>query len=540
MPRLLRAMKKSEETQSPSFYTDPAPSVSKKELFPVRPVMLSSGSKKKRWSIDFFSLLQYQEHIAGLAVLEDSLVYMLYRPAPEGISLSAFGEEFIPNGVIVDGLLHDEEQYTTALKQLFNTISNPHTSSVILSIPPQRLWMATLEFPQTLDRKSLTEAIDLYAEFSLPFPKEQSYIDWEIVDGDALSGIQRVMVGAVCKEYIDPYLEVFKKEEFTAIAVESHLMSVAHCMGSGRTLFVIVYPSGVHMGAYIDKIFRFQRFVPWKHVQRKKDEEKDPASALCDEIQNMLHFLRTEPHAPFETENIILVASQDFRNSFMEFIGHDPLSALFKSGNDEMLSPAQTIVRGAALRGLLPRKDDTIMSFTAVGTEKIYERKRALSFSAFFEKLAIGLSMFFILLYTGSFFLVTTLASRAESRQVAQGVISQDIINVQDEAKRFNQTVDEISKLAERSPRWEKLFKQIAHLSNPGIVITSLSVDDPSNVTLTGVAANRDALLQFKAAINSSHVFRDIELPFTLLITKENLPFRLSLFFRNTAFLLTP
>lgn len=528
------------ETQLPSPHANPELPILKKELFSISPLTLSSGSKKKRWFIDFFSLLQYQEHIAGFAVLEDSLMYVLYRSVPDGASPGASAKESLPDGIIVDGILRDEEQYTTALKQLFNTISVPHTSSVILSIPPQHIWMTTLEFPKTLDKKSLTEAIDLYFEFSLPFPKEEAYMDWEIVDNRISSDIQRVMLGAIHKQYINPYLDVFEKEEITAIAVESHLMSVAYSLGNGRTLFVIVYPSGVHMGAYTDKIFRFQRFVSWKHIQRKKDGEENPVSALCNEIQSMIHFLRTETHAPFETENIILVASEDFRNSFTEFIANDPLSALLKNGDDQMLDPTQVITRGAALRGLLPRKDDTIMSFTLVGTEKIYEWKRALSFSAFFEKLAIGLSVFFILLYTGSFFLVTTLATRAESRQIAQGTISQDVTRVQDEAKRFNQTVDEITKLAQRSPHWEKLFEQIAHLTNPGITITLLSIDNVSNVELTGIAANRDALLQFKASVNSSGIFHDIELPFTLLITKENLPFRFSLLLRDKMFLLTP
>lgn len=540
MPTLPRKTKKIKEIQPPPSHVDPELPVPNKEPLSPRPMTAVLGSKNKPLSIDFFSILQYQEYIAGLAVTEDSLVYTLYQSAPEGAVSRAFGEKSLPAGIIVDGMLRDEEQYAIALKELFNTISGTHTSSVILSIPPQHIWMATLEFPRTLDKRSLTEAIDLYFEFSLPFPKEESYVDWEIIDNDTSSSIQRAVLGAVRKQHIDPYREVLKKEGITAIAIESHLMSVAHYMDNGCTLFVIVYPSGAHLGAYADTVFRFQRFVSWKHIRQRKENEESPVSALYDEIRNIIHFLRTETHAPFETQNIILVAPQDFQNSFAEFVARDPMIDFLKNKDDEIRDPAQTIARGAAMRGLLPRKDDTIMSFTLIGTEKIYEWKRALSFSAFLEKLAIGLSVFFVLLYTGSLVLVKTLATRAESRQVAQGVISQDSINVQDEAERFNKTVEELSALAKRPSRWEKLFEHIARLTNPGITITSLSADDSSSIKLTGVAANRDALIQFKASINSSHIFQDIELPFTLLITKENLPFRFSLTFRDNTFLLTP
>lgn len=546
--------KESIKTPAPSLHLDSEPiqtshmqhvesldrPTANKELPPVLPVTFFSAFQKKTRSIDFLSLLQYKEYIAGFAVSEDSLAYTLYRSGPNGVLPGAYSEVSLPSGVIVDGMLKDKEQWGALVKELFNKISGTHTSSVILSVLPHHIWMATLEFPHTLDKKSLIDAIGLYFEFTLPFPREKSYIDWEILDDKNTSGIQRVEVGAVYKEHIDPYLDVLKKEGITAIAVESHLMSVARCLSNGCTLFVIIYPSGAHMGAYTDHVFRFQRFIPWEHMQRGKDNKKSPAIALCDEITSMIHFLRTETHLSFETEHITLVASQDFRDSFVQAITNDSLLAFFKNENDIVSDPAHAVVCGAALRGLLSRKDDTIMSFTAVGTEKIYEWKRAISFSAFFEKLAIGLSIFFILLYIGSFLFVTTLARRAENRQSAQGVILQDLVKIQEEARQFNQTIGSISDLTKRAPHWKKLFDHISRLTNPGITIHSLSIDNPSDVILTGVATNRDALLQFKASVNSSGIFHEVEFPFSLLVTKENLPFRFSLSFRDHTFLLTP
>lgn len=533
-------MKHISEIQLFSPRVDSASLIADKKPISVRLLGIPFGSKKKRWSIDFLSLLQYQEHIAGCAVMENSLIYALYALTPEGVLPHVLGEQVLQAGTIVDGMLYDKQQYTLSLQQLIFSISGTHASSVILSLPPHHIWMTTLEFPHALDTKSLNEAINLYFEFSLPFSQKESYTDWEIMRSENSSGVQRVILGAVRKRHIDPYLEIFKKEGVTAIAVESHLMSAAHCFGDGRILFIIVYPSGAHIGAYAGSVFRFQRFVSWNHMKQKKEENEDPIPALCDEIRNTIHFLRTETHAPFQTEKIILIASQDFRNSFNEYIAADPLSRLLDNAGEEISNPGQIIARGAAFRGLLPRRDDTIMSFTDVGTEKIYEWKRAVSFSAFFEKLSVGLGIFFILLYAGSLFFVKTLAMRVQNRQIAQGAISQDIINIQDETKRFNQTVETITKLSQRAPRWEKLFAHIHRIANPGITITSLSVSDLSKIEITGVAVNREALLQFKAVMNSSGIFHDITLPFTLLITKEKLPFRFILTLRDNAFLLTP
>jgi Tfp pilus assembly protein PilN len=193
--------------------------------------------------------------------------------------------------------------------------------------------------------------------------------------------------------------------------------------------------------------------------------------------------------------------------------------------------------KGAALRGILPRRADTLLSFTDVGTEEIYEWKRAHSFSALFVKISVLVGLFFVTLYAGSYVLISRLAARTESREASRALVSEDLVRIQEEAKKFNQALLRADELSRRAPQWDKLFASIASITNPGITLSSIASDGPE-VTIAGVARSRDALLQMKATI-ATGAFEEVELPFALLVEREDIAFRLTLKLRNPAFFLT-
>ncbi len=502
--------------------------------------------KKAQWSFDFVSLLQYQEHIAGLAIQEDSASFMLYtHVSGNDFVVDTYKEETLAAGVISEGNLIQQDTFMDSMRALWKPMRNRGIGSIILSLPPEHTWLTRIEFPPHLKGADLEDAINLFKEFSLPFSKDDVYTDWELITSDEKKDIPNIVFGAARKSIINSYLQAFSQLEISTIAIENHLISVERSLRGlqlKNMMVVIVYPSSISLGAFSNSCFRFQRSLPWKRITASPEASPSlPYAELCEEIKKFLHFLKTEASDPLEITNVFLIAPEDIVKTFESYAGLDiPLwrGDISLLGEEYAGNRMALIAKGAALRGIVPRRDDTIISLTPIGTEQIYERKRAVSFSSFFARLAIGIGLFFVLLYGGSYFLISHLAFNVESRQVFQSTGSANAIHIQEEASKFNREVNKLSDLAKRLPQFDQALKNITQVSNQGISISTIAIHDPTTgVNITGFAKNKDSLLQFKASINSSGMFKPVDLPFASLLAKGNIPFRFSLFFEKKDFL---
>ena len=511
-------------------------------LFAGNAVLAPPPPKKRSFSFDFISLIQYKEPIAGLAVEEDSLTFVLYRSGHERDGAPDVCEH-IPlfPAAHAEGKLQDPTHTADAIAHAWKNSSRAKTASVILSIPSSHIWITALEFPKRIAARAVEEAVRTYIDFSLPFSKSEIYVDWEMSEDPLRPGIWVVTLAAGRKEAIDPYIDALREAGVTTVAVEPHLTSIKRALRGSvpeKIMIARVRRTGVDFGVWRGSLFRFARSVPWAKIGGVNPEEK--VASLIAETKKIMHFLRTESSSPVEVGAVAVIADKDFLSLFKPRAEHElPLLASGPEYTQDAFDNGVTLAaEGAALRGIIPRKDDTLMSITPVGTEEIYERARAVSFSAFFEKLAIGLGIFFVVLYCGAYFFVSFLARRAETRQVVLQAILQDAVVMREEQEKFNSRVAELNDLSRRPPRWEKAFAAIARLENPGVDIRSVSIDDPTaGVTITGAAKNPDALLQFKADVASSGIFARVEIPFSMIIAKGDIPFQFSLAFTDKNFL---
>ncbi|MEK9151941.1 MAG: hypothetical protein AAB692_01090, partial [Patescibacteria group bacterium] len=163
----------------------------------------------------------------------------------------------------------------------------------------------------------------------------------------------------------------------------------------------------------------------------------------------------------------------------------------------------------------------------------------AVSFSAFFAKLGIGLGLTFLVFHAGLYFFLSSLGGRAETPRLPEAATVQDVVRLQSEVQRFNAQVSKLEALAQRNPDWKKAIGIAVGLENPGITLTGVFIEKPDEgLVISGVAKNRDALLQLKATANASGAFKDVEIPFTLLVAKGEIPFRFDLRFNDDQVLL--
>ncbi|MBI4458170.1 pilus assembly protein PilM [Candidatus Uhrbacteria bacterium] len=490
------------------------------------------GKKEKKAAagktpFDFVSFLQHRESVAGLAADEESLTLLADAVAAEQ------SENVLPAGTVRQNGVGDSDALRQALRDLKRAA--PAARSVVLSLPPEHVWMNVIEFPGYLSKSALEEAIRLHLEFALPFPKEEAYVDWEIIDGGEEIFVRRLVLGAARKSLVDPFTDLLDGAGFSAVAVESHISSIERAIrgeAADKVLYAVVYPSGVHFGAYDGASFRFQRFVPWdKLIAAGTNAKPSPHQVLVKEAEKIMRFLRAEKHGAMEIKRVAAVCSPEFFSSLAPLAkGKIPLRAV--NAGAEAWNRAALAARGAGIRGTLARREDTLMSFNALGTEAIYEWTRASSFSAFFAKLAVGIGACFLVFHGALYFFLSDIARKAAAREVLRVEESQDVVRLQDEKRKFNLEVAELDALSKRNPEWGTAIGIAGKLANPGITLTGVFIENPAaGMSIAGVAKNRDALLQLKAAAAALGAFKDVEIPFTFLIAKGEVPFRFDLRF---------
>lgn len=507
----------------------------------VRAATLHAEHQKKSRRFDAVSLLQYREPIAGVSIGEDAVRFVLYEIGKDGEpSILGSSEAEVPEGTIVQGELLYRSKLAEALKSAHQNLKGPLATSVVLTLPPERAWFTILELPKHLTKSSVEEAVNLSLQFAVPVPSEETYLDWEFGIAPE-SGIWEILVGTIRKEYVTPYLSALEEAGLTAVAVETHALSLFRAVehsGEDAPLAVALYPGGAAFFAYRHELLRFHRFLPWKQLSRGASVTPESLKEwTLGEVKKIIRFLAADEKLALEVNRVLLVGPEEALAVFPAGpIPGTSAELVPVRGQEPFADSSWYPALGAGLRGIIPRGEDAIISFTPVGTEEIYEWKRAISFSAFFEKLAVGLGLFFVLLYLGSYFFLLNLASRAELRQTAQFGVSQDLIKIQEEARRFNSALGRMETLQAQAPRWENTLEALKNFSNPGITITEVSASDPAGITVVGIAESRDALLQFKAALGGSGVFKEPNIPFAALIERQSVPFRFSLAYIDPRF----
>jgi Tfp pilus assembly protein PilN len=116
------------------------------------------------------------------------------------------------------------------------------------------------------------------------------------------------------------------------------------------------------------------------------------------------------------------------------------------------------------------------------------------------------------------------------SEQTAE--ISKELAGYQDEIKRTNAATQQVLDREKQHPRWSKLFERLETVLPDAITLDGIMNVD-YRVSLSGVAANRDVLIQFRDRLTQDSCFEDVQLPLSNLFTQESVDFQMDMTFRK-------
>jgi len=203
--------------------------------------------------LDFLTLRQ---KAFGLDISDLSLKIVNLKKNGGRFKMVSHGEKDIAPGVIREGRIVEQEKLVSLIEETLQEVKGEKLSSnyVVASLPEERAFFKVIQMPK-IQEGDLRSAVIYEAENYIPMPIEQVYLDFQVVpplhgELDHLD----VLIGAVPKEMVDPYLFALKEAGLEPKALEVESLAITRALikdeispspvllidfGATRTSFII-------------------------------------------------------------------------------------------------------------------------------------------------------------------------------------------------------------------------------------------------------------------------------------------------------------
>ena len=478
--------------------------------------------------MNIFNLLTKKKRVAGIEI-SDLVIRVAYfdhkkrRLSDDNNELKVkdlnIFETPIPPNTISGGVILDKEILSKILKNIWRKerLGKRHA---IVSIQEDKIYTRKSFFPKTETEDHLKQAIDLTLDFQLPIKKDNAYVGWENTKSSKHE--EEVLISSIPKNITDDYIFVMDHAGISMLALETHLASISRSILTNEEVLLI----------------------------QKDNQNSTTIFGLKD---NSLYFSRTIPSFMFNKENTISSELLKIKN-YLEFEtkkkAFELKYAKAQVKNDFFMkmglniSPGLEskwlISTGAAVRGELPDGKDDQISLLPIGTAEAYEYQKLRIFVTLMRNITIGISIFFMFAFMGTYVLSLSLAETFNNTEsnLPTSLISTDMAEKENLIKEVNSLTAVTSSVLGETPNWSLLIDEINNRTTSGIVILNLRIASvKEKITVSGIAKNREILNQFKKSLQESDYLSEVELPINNLEQKGDIPFSISFMLKDPSML---
>lgn len=480
------------------------------------------------------------EKIVGLEITQGSIKAVLLEKTKKGELTAVKKAAAIPEGALRDGKLVNKDEIVRTLKNFKQGNKDLFKSSyIILALPPAFVFTDIMKFPP-LAKDRLAESIKLNLGTKTLFPLEANEIhyDWQPVpQHDPYH--QEVMLGFALKQRIQEYVDACEAAGLAPLAFEAPTLATARALANfeGKTgIAVHIMHEGIELsvvsGSATGAELRFSRFV------RMPAAENFVAfkTFVKDQVFQTINFFEIEHPAEPRVSDAVIISTLTKKNEVADELAAELGLAVSSAKTPRVtdISDGYLVAFGAALRGLIPRQNDNLISLMPVGTEETYAKRRFLSYLTLWSDIVNTTAILFVLLFGATWFFLNTISQKVNTQltqSVAATAISAQIDELEKSAVEFNALVHAITAFKGTARPWSSLTENlIQNLTQEKITIHSISATSPENELLVNVtAATRDAAIAFRKTLEKSGFFESVKMPFLGIAQKENITFTLTL-----------
>ena len=175
----------------------------------------------------------FSKHSAfGLDISDLSIKIALLEQTGKHIQLASFGRQEIPENVIESGVIKKEEELINLIKKAVREAQGQkiRTELCVVSLPETESYIRVVQLPR-IKKEEISEAIKWELEANIPVALDDLYFDWqEIIRTSSQENHLDILIGALPKTLVDPYLNVIKKAGLAPLAFEIESVATARAL----------------------------------------------------------------------------------------------------------------------------------------------------------------------------------------------------------------------------------------------------------------------------------------------------------------------
>ncbi|MCK4520775.1 type IV pilus assembly protein PilM [Candidatus Parcubacteria bacterium] len=189
--------------------------------------------------------------------------------AGQGLSLASFGQTSIKSGIIKEGRIRNELALVKAIQKAVSNIKGEKlkTRYVTASFPEKNAFLQVIKMPK-MEREEMESAIRFEVENYIPMPIHKVYLDFQIIpSGNKKQNYFKVLLAAMPKDIVDPYVSCFKKAGLKIKALEVDSISIVRALLKNKKSLntVLLIDLGAAKTSFImfsDNSLRFTASIP--------------------------------------------------------------------------------------------------------------------------------------------------------------------------------------------------------------------------------------------------------------------------------------
>lgn len=470
------------------------------------------------------------EKIVGLEITSSALRAVLLEKNKKGDLKITKKSVSLPQRMIHDGQIADKKELAAALKQFWQTNKNLFKSKyIILTLPSPFVFYDIMKFPP-ITQEQIKESIALNINTKTQFPlgADEIYYDWEPVKSKDPTR-QEIAVAFATREYIKDWMEICESAGLEPLAFETPAAAVSRAIDNfkDKTGVVIrIGKEGIETLIASDNELRFSRFTPVPAL-RNLDEFKE---FVKNETYKTLNFYKIEHPQEPEIRSAVIISQLTQQNEVADYLAQQ-LNVGVKNAHWEGaldIDGSYAAAYGAALRGLIKRDNDTLISLMPIGTEETYRKRRLLAYISLWSDIVNATSILMVLIFGGTLFFLNTVGNRINTqiaRSEAANAVNTQIADLENSARLFNDRVQELSATEDKIYSWSPLLKKIGPtLNQKNIIIRGISMPAPhSEIAISLTAATRDDAIAFRKSLEKNELFESVKMPLLSVLQRENI-----------------
>lgn len=174
----------------------------------------------------------------GVDVSDTSLKYIQFEKKGDALSLKAWGELKIPDGVVTHGVVND----AAALGRIIGEVKKlTHTEFVRVSLPEERAYLFETTVKHSLSPTEIYNALEFNLEQNVPLSPRDAEFDYTHV-GSAEDAESHVVVTVYAKETVHAYQEACRIAEVIPLSFEVEAQALARAVvreGEGGVCLIV-------------------------------------------------------------------------------------------------------------------------------------------------------------------------------------------------------------------------------------------------------------------------------------------------------------